>query len=110
MRRDDIEETGFVLGVAKAAEVLETRSGKCHGSKTQNRSCDFVFIAHAAKACRVFGSRVELKAGACFFRQMPGVVVPCGEFQIKTRNFVFLSGVLDPQIGKTDLAADHRKL
>src|SRR5205809_92430 len=110
MRRDEIEEAGFVLGVAKAAEVLNTGFWKCHGSKAQNRGCDFVFIAHAAKAWRVLGTRVELKAGACFFRQMPGVVVPCGELQIKTRNFVFLSGVLDTQIRETDLAADHRKV
>src|SRR5262245_57891886 len=43
----------LVLGVAKAAEILNAGFGKCHGSKTQNRGRDFVFIAHAAKACRV---------------------------------------------------------
>src|SRR5690348_8142411 len=110
MRGDDIEEAGFVLGVAKAAEVLNTGFGKCHGSKAQNRSCDFVVVTHAAKACRVLGARVKLKAGAGLFRDVTGMVVPCGEFQIKTCNFVFLSGVLDTQIGKADLAADHRKV
>src|ERR1700747_399486 len=103
MRSNDIEEAGFVLGVAKAEEVLNTGFGKCHGSKAQNRGCDFVFIAHAAKACGVLGTRVKLKASAGLFRDMTGMVVPCREFQIKTRNFVFLSGVLDTQIGKTDL-------
>src|SRR5215472_14106541 len=102
MRRDDVEEAGFVLGVAKAAEVFNTGFGKCHGSKAQNRGCDFVFIAHSAKTCRVLGARVELKASAGLFRDVTSMVVPCGEFQIKTLNFVFLRGVLDTQVWKTD--------
>src|ERR1700741_3986129 len=110
MRRDDVEEAGFVLGVGKAEEVLNAGFGKCHGSKAQNRSCDFVFIAQAAKACCVLGTRVKLKASASLFGDVTGMVVPCGEFQVKTCNLVFLSGVLDTQIGETDLAVDHRKL
>src|SRR5215469_18397594 len=110
MRRDDVEEAGFVLGVAKAAEVFNTGFGKCHGSKAQNRGCDFVFIAHSAKACRILGTRIKLKASTGLPRDVTGMVVPCGEFQIQACNFVFLRGVLDTQVWKTDLAADHREL
>src|SRR5215472_15442864 len=109
MRRDDIKEACFVLGIAKAAKVLNTGFEKCHGSKAQNRCCDFVFIAHSAKACGVLGTRIELKASTDLFGDVTSMVVPCGEFQIKTPPFVFLCGILDTQIGKTDLAADNGK-
>src|SRR5215469_8563576 len=110
MRRDNVEEASFVLGVAKAAEVFNTGFGKCHRSKAQNGGCDFVFIAHAPKTCRVLRARIKLKASTGLFGDVTGMVVPCGEFQIQACNFVFLRGVLDTQVWKTDLAADHREL
>jgi len=110
MRSDDIEEAGFVLGVAKATQVLNTGSRKCHGSKTQNRGCDFVFIAQRGEGLLCLGDAHKVESRREPFRDVTGMVVPCGKFQIKTRSFVFLSGVLDAQIGKTDLALNHRKL
>ena len=46
----EIQETSFILGVPKAAEVLDAGFRKVHGSQTQNRGHDLSVVAHAAQA------------------------------------------------------------
>lgn len=51
-----------------------------------------------------------MKAGAGLFREVTGMVVPRCEFQINARNFHFLGGIFDPQVGETHLAMDDREV
>src|SRR6202030_1761854 len=107
---DEIEKAGFVLGVTKAAQILDAGFRYVHASQSQNGGHNFAVIANASQAGCVFGSSVDLKASASFFCEMAGVVVARGEFQIHAGDFHFLVGVLDAKIGQTYLAMDHGKL
>ena len=45
-----IEEAGFVLGVAKAAEVLNAGFRDAHASETQYGGHNFAVVSYAAEA------------------------------------------------------------
>ena len=107
MRGHEIEEVGFVSGVAEAAEVIDTGFRELHGLETQNGYGDLSFIAHAAKAGGVFRPGIDLKAGAGLLREVSGMVVAGGEFQIHSRDFKLLGGIPDAQVRETDFAVDH---
>jgi hypothetical protein len=107
MRGHEIEEVGLVFGVAEAAEIVDAGFREWHGLETQNGYSDLSFIAHAAKAGGVFRPGIDLEAGAGLLREVPGMVVASGEFQIHSRDFELLGRILDAQVRETDLALDH---
>src|ERR1700739_981636 len=83
---------------------------RCIGLETQNRRHDLPVVANSPEAWCVPRSCIDLKTGAGLFRKMPRMVVSGGEFKIHTGEFHFLGGVLDAQIGETDLAGNNGKV
>src|SRR2546427_2780731 len=106
MRGHKIEKAGFVCGVAEATEIIDTGFWELHGLDTQDSYGDLSFIANAAKAGGVFRPGIDLEAGAGLLREVSGMVVAGGKFQVHSRDFQFLSGILDTQVRETDFALD----
>src|SRR5439155_10927597 len=86
---------------------IDTGFWELHGLDTQDSYGDLSFIANAAKAGGVFRPGIDLEAGAGLLREVSGMVVAGGKFQVHSRDFQFLSGILDTQVRETDFALDH---